>query len=244
MRCRTKLKILLLQIRENEEIIAEEQFSFARFAGIDQNQFKILNVFQNPNFGTEVLKGVDALFVGGASEASVSEPEKYPFVDSIKELLNHCVNINLPVFASCFGFQAAVLAFGGIITKDTNDFEMGTYPIQLTTEALKDPIYKNTPSGFQAVSVHQEKATELPANCELHGFTLACCHSFKVKDKPFWAFQFHPELDRECLTVRLKAYQDQYTNGDDHFNQVIASLQDVDHANNLVRNFVDYLITT
>ena len=58
----------------------------------------------------QVAPGYDALLVGGASEASVLEPENYPSVPHCINLLRHCIDVDFPVFASCFGFQLAVLA--------------------------------------------------------------------------------------------------------------------------------------
>lgn len=240
---KSDLKILLLQIREDQSVKQEELESFARYACLEIEQFKTFNVFDQPNFGKEILDGVDALIVGGASEASVLEPEKYPFVESIQKLLNETIKTSLPVFASCFGFQAAVLALGGEILRDRSNFEMGTYPIKLTDTSKLDPIYKKIPNLFQAVSVHQEKAVQLPSNCDLLAFTDECCHSFRVKDKPFWAFQFHPELDKECLIERLGIYQKKYTEDANHFQDIIDSLKDTPHSNSLVKHFIDYIVS-
>ncbi len=240
MKERKDLKVLLLQIRENQKVMQEELESFASYGQLELNQIQSHNVFTTPVFDKSILQHIDLLFVGGASEASVLEPIKYPFVDSIKKLMNDSLELNIPVFASCFGFQAAVLAFGGEILRDKENFEMGTYPISLTKEALTDPVYKNTSDGFYAVSVHQEKAIQLPANCELLAYTSECCHSFKVKEKPFWAFQFHPELDKKCLTQRLGIYRDKYTEDKDHFDQIIKSIRETTESNNLVSNFVDH----
>ncbi len=239
---RNRLKILLVQIREHPEVIIEEQESFARFGEFSTDQLKILNVFKTPHFGEEWLSGIDAVFVGGASEASMLEPEKYPCVDSIKSFLNICLEKEIPTFSSCFGFQAALMALGGSLVKDMEDFEMGTYPMKMTEAALNDPIYKNIPNEFYAVSVHQERAHSIPEGCELLAYTDFCTHSFRAKGKPFWAFQFHPELDKPTLDERLSAYQEVYTENSEHLANVIASLEDVSDSNRLVKNFIDYLV--
>jgi GMP synthase (glutamine-hydrolysing) len=242
MPIRGNIKALLIQIREDDRVKKEELESFAKYAQLDIQQFETHNVFEKPIFDKSILSGFDLLFVGGASEASVSDPNKYPFVESIKNLMIDAVNLELPTFASCFGFQAAVLAFGGEILKDTVNFEMGTYPITLTEAGLNDPVYKDTPNGFYAVSVHQEKALTLPKSCELLAFTQECCHSFKVKDKPFWAFQFHPELDKTCLKERLGIYKEKYTEDAEQFQKVLDSIQETVESNNLVKNFVDHFV--
>jgi len=179
--------------------------------------------------------------VGGASEASVLEIEKYPFVSSIINAMTYAIDKEIPVFASCFGFQTAILALGGKITRDTENFEMGTYPLSIDVGAHNDPILKNIPDQFIAVSVHQEKAIELPVNCQRLIYTDQCLHSFKVIGKPFWAFQFHPELDATCLTERLTAYKEKYTENTEHLTKVIESIRPTPFANKIVSNFTTYL---
>jgi GMP synthase (glutamine-hydrolysing) len=82
---------LLLQIRRDPQVQAEEYASFLAHGGLRPEQLKTLDVFATPHFGPEVLEGCAALFVGGASDASVLEPERYPFVPAGIELLRHCL---------------------------------------------------------------------------------------------------------------------------------------------------------
>ncbi|MDJ0625292.1 MAG: type 1 glutamine amidotransferase [Candidatus Caenarcaniphilales bacterium] len=238
-----KLKILLLQIRDNHSVREEELSSFAQFTGLEKSQFTILNVFDQPSFDIN-LDSYDSLFVGGASEASVLEPDKYPFVLKSEELLLKAIDINKPVFASCFGFQLAVTALGGQIIRDQKDYEMGSIPIQLTTKAKDDVLLKDTPNNFHAISVHRERATKLPANCELLAYTDQCCHSFKLTNKPFWAFQFHPEVDKPILIQRLSVFRDKYTKSDEQLKQVFESVVETPESNLLLTKFVDRVLLT
>lgn len=239
---RSDLKMLLLQIRQDPKVRVEEHTSFAKHGKLNLTQIDILNVFDSPDFDFSIVNKYDAVFVGGASEASVLEPQKYSFVSHAINFLKYLIEIKKPVFASCFGYQLAVLALGGQIIRDTENFEMGTYQIKLTDAASSDTLLKGIENNFWMVSVHQEKALTVPSDCELLGFTDDSTHLFKVKDAPFWAFQFHPELDLECLTSRLKAYQDKYTDGDDHFDKVIDSLKPTPISNELVSLFVDRVL--
>ncbi len=73
-----QLKVLLLQIRDQPRVRQEELASFVAYSGLHAAQFDVLNVFDEPHFAADAASGYDALFVGGASEASVLEPDKYP----------------------------------------------------------------------------------------------------------------------------------------------------------------------
>jgi GMP synthase (glutamine-hydrolysing) len=235
-------RVLLLQIRDDPRVRREEFDSFVRFTGLAAKQINVLNVFDTPQFPPTVVDGYDAVLVGGASEASVLEPENYSFLAPSVELLIGCIDQEIPVFASCFGFQLAIVALGGEIVRDQDDYEMGTIPISLTDAAAIDPVFAGTPDGFAAVSVHKERATALPSSCELLAYTQACPHAFRIRHKPFWATQFHPEVDKPTLVERLTIYSERYTQGQDHLREVLASAQDTPESNELLHKFVQRIL--
>ncbi len=239
---RPKLRILLMQIRADAATRREELHSFAQFSGLSVDQFSVLNLFDTPVFDNDVLRGFDALYVGGSSEASVMEPEHYPFVGPAQALLRHCIDIRLPVFASCFGHQLAAKALGVEITRDQQQFEMGTLPISLTVDAGHDPLYRDTPDGFMAVAVHRERALSTPLGCTALAYTQACNHAFKVDSAPFWTTQFHPEVSKSILIKRLTIFKDRYTNGDGHLQEVLDNAVETPESNALLRKFVDRVL--
>ncbi len=239
---RAQLKLLLLQIRSGTQVRQEELQSFAQYCGLALEQIDVLNVFDRPQFPVDVADSYDALLVGGASEANVLQPERYPFVEDCQKLLTHCAEQAKPVFASCFGFQLAVLALGGEILHRESGFEMGTVPISLCYSAATDPLLQDTPNPFYAVSVHKQYARQLPPGCELLAETEQCVHIFRVKGRPFWAFQFHPEVDKRVLIERLTFYKDKYTDGDDQLDQVLRSAQETPQSNALMGKFVERIL--
>lgn len=89
-RARADLRILLLQIRDDPRVRAEEHTSFCDYSGLEASQIAVLNAFDWPDFPPDVADGYNALFIGGASEASVLEPERYPFVGPCIDLTLRC----------------------------------------------------------------------------------------------------------------------------------------------------------
>jgi GMP synthase (glutamine-hydrolysing) len=239
---RKDLKILLLQIRDNRNVRIEEHQSFANFSKIELHQIEILNVFDTPSFKPNQIDNYDALYVGGASEANVLEPDKYPFVKNCIELLRYAAEISKPTFASCFGFQLAVLAFGGIILNKDKDYEMGTVKISLTDKAKSDLVYQGIKDRFPAVSVHRQYASEIPEPLETLAYTGQCIHSFKYRNKPLWAFQFHPEVDRDTLVKRLTIFSRHYTANAEHLKEVLNSAVETPESNILLGNFVERVL--
>jgi GMP synthase (glutamine-hydrolysing) len=236
------MKLLLMQIRHLPSVREEEYRSFLRYCRLDEAELDILNVFDTPEFGADVLKGYDALLVGGASEASVLEPETYTAVPYCIDLLKHTMDVDFPVFASCFGFQLAVLAMGGEIIRDEQDFEMGSIPISLRPAAADDLLMHDVPDGFHAIAVHRERSIECPPGATELAFTEPCSHGFKVDGRRFWAFQFHPEVDKATLISRLTTYKEAYTEGDDHLQEVLDTAVETPESNDLMRKFVDRVL--
>ena len=242
MQTRRELKLLLLQIRQDPLVRREEHDSCTRHCALAPGQLAILNVFDTPSFTASVLEGYDALLVGGASEASVLEPQRYPAVPACIDLLAHCIAVDFPVFASCFGFQLAVLALGGEIIRDECDYEMGSLPIALRPAAAGDLLFHDVPDGFHAIAVHRERSVHCPPGATELAFTKPCCHAFKVNGARFWACQFHPEVDRATLISRLTIYKNDYTDGDSHLDEVLSSAVETPESNALLRKFVDRVL--
>ena len=237
-----QLKTLLLQIRDSPQVREEELQSFATLSGLARSQIDVLNVFDTPDFPATAADGYDALWVGGASEANVLKPDEFTFIDPCLRLIRHCADTGLPVFASCFGFQLAVLALGGEILNKDADFEMGSLPILLTPHAKTDPLFSDIENEFLAISVHRQYAAALPENCQLLAYTDQCMHSFRVEGRDFWAFQFHPEVDRDTLVERLTFYKAHYTDGDGQLDRVLSSARETPVANALPRLFVERVL--
>ncbi len=241
---RNQLKILLLQIREDEITMLEEFYEFVQFSKLDESQIDKLNVFNHRSFEPSVINDYDALFIGGSSDATVQDLETYDFIHSCKALTRYCYKKNIPVLASCFGFHVAVEEFEGKVEVDKNNMEIGLYKIKLTTDASKDLLLHDCPDNFWAVSGHKERATILPTNAILLGSTPLCpYHIFTFPDKPFYAFQFHPEVDTKDLIVRISRYQDRYLEQEDSLQKIIdQAIHETNESNLLIEKFIDRII--
>ncbi len=90
--------------------------------------------------------------------------------------------------------------------------------------------------------MHRERSVESPPGVIELAFTEPCCHAFRVNGKRFWACQFHPEVDKATLIARLTTYKDQYTDGDDHLDEVLDSAVETPESNGLMRKFVDRVL--
>ena len=73
-------------------------------------------------------------------------------------------------------------------------------------------------------------------------YTDICCHSFKVENARFWAFQFHPEVDLQILIQRLTIYRQRYTRDAKHLDQVLSTAKETPESHALLRNFIDRVL--
>jgi len=241
---RSQLKVLLLQIRDDTETRLEELDEFARFSRLQPEQLDVLDVFATPEFEPGCIDAYDALFVGGSSDATVTRPDQYPFVEPTKQLLVYCLQQAIPVFASCFGFQAAVEALGGRVMVDKDNMEMGTYPLWLTEAASTDVLFHDVPDGFWAVAGHKERAITMPQDATLLAYSDRCpYHAFKMVDRPFYGFQFHPEVDPDDLVARITRYQTRYLDNSEALRTILQNLQtETAISNQLIEKFVDRIL--
>ena len=149
-------------------------------------------------------------FFGGSGAYSVLDP--HPWVRQMLDFLVRVVDHKVPAWASCFGFQGLSLALGGEVNRDDARQELGAFPIDLTTAAADDPLFGPLPTTFIAQLGHHDHVDRLPA-----GVTLLCTgrkihnQAFKVNNAPFWATQFHPELNKATTFERWTYYRTHYS---------------------------------
>ena len=238
------MKILLIQVREDEETALEEKNEFVRFAKLNDGQLTTLNVLKSPYFEPEIADKYDVVFIGGSSDADVIDLKKYPWIADSKRLVLHCLEKEIPVLASCYGFQLLIEAKGGKIERIGEYAEMnGSGEIMLTDDGKSDLIFSDMPEVFRAVAVHKESATKLPEGVTLLARSAKCpFHAVKVNGKPFYATQFHSEIDKNDFIARIRRYQARYMDSDTLLERLVDEALDMDDANSIPWKFIDRIV--
>jgi GMP synthase (glutamine-hydrolysing) len=78
--------------------------------------------------------------------------------------------------------------------------------VELTDAGAADPLFAHMPRGFAAFVGHKEAAHALPPHAVRLASSEACpVQAFRV-GRNVYATQFHPELDVEGITTRIRAY--------------------------------------
>jgi len=145
-----------------------------------------LKVIRNDELSIEEIKKLNPqkiIISPGPStpkEAGVS-------VDVIKK-------IEKPILGVCLGHQSIAYAFGGEIIEAKNLMHGKTSDIEIV---LKDNIFKDLPTKFRVTRYHSliVNQNNLPNNIIPTSYSLDDNEimSLRVKDKPIFGVQFHPE---------------------------------------------------
>lgn len=118
-----------------------------------------------------------------------------------------CTSSPSPRSASCWGFQAMARAMGAEVVTDHSFAEVGTIWLELTPEVKQDPVFGPLGDRFQVQIGHEDIMTKLPPGATLLASSGTVRNgAFRFDGKPIYCTQFHPELDREGLVLRIAAY--------------------------------------
>ena len=237
-------RFLLYQVRNHSDIVRpEEQQAFA-----DQLQTTIDFVDTIDVLYEELTvaraQEYDGILVGGAGEYSVLDDD-----ERIKRFINHLgelCNTDIPVFASCFGFQALVLALGGTVIKDVPHAEVGTYELHTTDAAEHDDVFSILPSSFLAQMGHQDRAESLPDGVTNFAYSAnAPYQGFHVRGTNVYATQFHPELSFEENRKRFARYMKIYGAlfGEEEAQRRMDSHRPSPESNLLLKRFYDVVVS-
>ncbi len=154
------------------------------------------------------------------------------------DLAKAALATGVPVFGSCWGLQVAVTAAGGEVMLNTDGREFGiARKIRQTEPGRGHPLYDGKPEVFDAVAVHKDEVSRLPAGAVVlagNAHSPVQAVEFSVPGgSTFWGVQYHPEFDLRDIGIIAKRYGSALvTEGffadagaADHFLELTATLQ-------------------
>lgn len=223
-----------------DPVRAEERAAFADKAGLPADHFVTHDLLAGaPRFGD--LRQYDALMIGGSGDYHLSAGD-IPNLDALLDVLRRVVDAGHPMFASCFGFQALVVALGGDVVFDEENIEVGTMELTLTDAGMNDPLFGKLPRRFMAQVGRRDRARTLPAGLVHLASSRRCpFHALRVPDKPIWATQFHPELNGRENRRRFERYRAGYAShmSPAEFSQALRGFTDSPETGRLIPAFLE-----
>ena len=133
----------------------------------------------------------DAVIVMGGP-MGVGDRHEHPWLDAEQALIRDAVRSRAAVFGVCLGAQLLAASLGGRVYPGDSP-EIGVFPVELTPEAVGDPIFSALPSELLAMHWHSD-TFDLPEGAvRLAGSRQYPNQAFRVGERAY-GLQFHFEV--------------------------------------------------
>lgn len=176
------------------EILLVEMWS-ERLKGIEDTvatlriPYKVVRPYAGEVLEPGRYRGI--IISGGAP--NVSEIDQYPFLRGVIDFTKHEVDEGVPLLGICLGHQVLAAAIGGKVEKAQQP-EAGFIEIYHNSGS----IFRGLPEKLVVFQYHFDEVSRLPAETEILAYsTRSSVQAFKVKDRPAFGVQFHPEISLE-----------------------------------------------
>ncbi len=240
------MKLLLLQARNPGDPAGPHELeAFREVLATPEDALRPWDLLTGPP-PADVLAEVDVVLVGGSGEYGVGDVAEHPWLRQFVDLMGELSAAGKPTFASCFGFQALVLAGGGEVVTDKRRAEVGTFELHVTEAGREDALFRDLAPRFLAQLGHKDHATRLPAGTvHLAGSERSPYQALKVEGKPIYATQFHPELSMKRNRERFLRYLEAYSDPDmvDPPDKVLAAYRESEGATDLLRRYLTEILS-
>lgn len=232
------LRFLLLQVRNADDPMRQHEIGcFERCFRLESGQCQVVDLL-NGAPTTAAIDRADVVLLGGSGDYSVARGG--PWLPAALAAMVGLYESSKPTFASCWGFQAMARAMGGSVVTDRSRAEVGVTWLTLTEAGLADPVFAPLGPRFQAVSGHEDIVEQLPVSARLLASSeVVENQAFHFPGKPIYCTQFHPELDRAGLLLRIGRYPSYLPlAGATSLDHLAEMTPELDHVDGILQRFL------
>lgn len=141
---------------------------------------------------------------------NIYEDDKYPWLAREKEFIRHAIACDKIVLGICLGAQLMADVLGGIVRR--NEYrEIGWFPVNLTKEGTRSPIFSVLPQRFTAMHWHGD-TFEIPPDAVRVAESRACANQAFIKGNAI-GLQFHLESSPDSINHLLQNCSGELTGG-------------------------------
>lgn len=236
-----QLTYLLLQVRNSDDPMRQQEVrSFARVLRTTTARIDVFDLLSGPLREAD-CRQADVILLGGSGHYSVAQnvEQQGDWLPRALDSLRLVCELDRPVFASCWGFQAVARALGGRVERHPERAEVGTHHLFLTEAGQADPVFGVLAGGFTGQMGHEDHVVELPPDAVLLASSnLVQNQAYRLADRPVYCTQFHPELNRSDLVERVNAYP-RYVEeiAGQPFDEFLATVSDTPDSERLLSRF-------
>jgi len=199
---------LLLATRDHDEAATAEYRSVLRHSGLAAGQLEHLRVESRPLPELD-LADYSGVILGGSS-FNISDSQKTALQQRVEAdllaLVDLIIDTDFPFLGMCYGVGAVTTHLGGTVDR-THGEAVGAVEITLTAGGLADPLLAGIDEHFQAFVGHKEACNGTPPGVTMLATGTLCPVQMYRVGENVYVTQFHPELDADDLTARMRIYQ-------------------------------------
>ena len=165
------------------------------------------------------------------SHANVTENS--PWQSLVVDYLQKVRNFKIPILGICFGHHLLAVAFGGQVAENPKGKEFGVVSFRLSGDGQRNPLFVKFSNKFPVFMSHAQTIIRLPQKAKNLGTTSLDKYGAFFLEPSVWGVQFHPEFNREIMTVYLEEY----------FNvrkaEIENYLHEAENAPNIIKRFLE-----
>lgn len=208
-------KILIIQSRLREDILAAEQAEYVRsVAGKAETHFAVSLDESLPwHDPAALLAGFDGVIFGGSGDfdfdggRSLDDPARLTsqaITARVRPLVTYAILHDFPLLGICYGHQIVAEAHDVRVVNDHEQKKVGTYQVTLTKEGEEDVLFSQLPQTFLAQYGHKDSLSAVPPGGVLLASSTQCKTSVVRFNHKVYTMQFHPELRRDDMMRKLR----------------------------------------
>jgi GMP synthase (glutamine-hydrolysing) len=218
---------LLLSSRAEDLAVEEEYAAFLACTKLPAERLHRFRLEAAPLPPIRLDDYAGIMLGGGPFNSSDPEESKSPVQLRVERelagLLDEVVARDFPFFGACYGVGTLGVHQGGVVDRTYSE-PIAAVRIELTADALADPVLDGVPERFDAFVGHKEACRVLPPSAVLLASSASCpVQMFRV-GRNVYATQFHPELDVAGIITRVRVYQHAGYFDPAELNDLIATL--------------------
>lgn len=200
---------LLLQSRTDNETSDDEVRAFYEIGGLNKHELKRVRM-DKQDYPTVHLHDYSGIIMAGGP-ANFAYDDAHKTADQktmerwIVALMDEILYTDKPFLGICLGVGALSTARGMVPSFSLGE-EAGAIMVTQTQAGRHDALLAGVPQNFQAVVGHKEGLCTAPDGCVVLAHSATCLQMIRYGNNVY-ATQFHPELDKSGLTVRLNTYR-------------------------------------
>lgn len=135
------------------------------------------------------------MLFGGSMQ--VDQDDEHPWLEDERALVRELIEREVPTLGVCLGSQLIAQTAGADVGPAVVP-EVGWHEVDLTAEALDDPVLGAAPHRFAAYQGHSYGFTLPPGATSLAHGQADALQAYRIGDT-VWGLQFHPEVTWEIV---------------------------------------------